>query len=89
MLRYVGDVAGIKEKTYEGKTTYTLQFVDTRGDELSFEEVKLEEGMPLHKSMGKGSRVNLPVIVNFFSNKKYMKLDFTAYTDEMQGGGDK
>lgn len=72
-LLLVGEINFLKEQSYEGTTTYKLQFLiesDTKG--LSIIEVKLDERQDI-SILGKGVKVQVPVSITAMDRKIYYK----------------
>lgn len=71
MLRYTGQLAGLRVSEYQGQKRTQLQFVESKPDgSLGFLEIKVPEGMDTSKFKS-GETVTVPVEYKLVRDKIY------------------
>lgn len=71
MLTFKGKIAGIKTKTYEGKTTVSYQFLVEKEEALELMSVKITNSKFLGKK--KGEEIEIPVTFTAMEGNVYFR----------------
>lgn len=78
-LFFKGTIRGIRPKTYEGKTTYVLQFLEDRPDgSIDTYDIKLPDNVA-PTSFTKGQDASVPVLISSMNGNMYYRVDGDAF----------
>lgn len=78
-LLFKGKIGGIRPKTYEGKTTITLQFVEEKTDgSLVTYDIKVPDNVS-PAQFQKGQETTVPVLISTMNNMLYYRIDADSY----------
>ncbi len=78
-LLFKGKIGGIRPKTFEGKTTISLQFVEEKNDgSLDTYDIKVPDNVS-PTQFQKGQETTVPVLLSTMNGKVYYRIDGDAY----------
>jgi hypothetical protein len=78
-LFFKGTIRGIRPKTYEGKTTYILQFLEDRPDgSIDKYDIKLPDNVA-PTNFDKGQETSVPILISSMNGNMYYRVDGVAF----------
>ncbi len=84
-LFFKGTVRGIRPKTFEGKTTYVLQFLEDKADgSIDTYDIKLPDNVA-PTNFNKGQEAAVPVLISSMNGNLYYRVDGDAFNAASAG----